>query len=73
MRIPVSQAILMTLLLPLTVIPAEENNINFSCSQRPVVMTVLYDARFDLHDPGPGHPERANRVNVIVDQLKRNE
>jgi acetoin utilization deacetylase AcuC-like enzyme len=73
MRMPVSQVLLMTLLLPLTVTQAEESDTRSSGSQRPAAMTVLYDTRFELHDPGPGHPERASRVSVIVDQLKRNE
>lgn len=36
-------------------------------------VTMLYDDRFELHETGPGHPERASRVNAIVERLKHNQ
>lgn len=55
---------LLTLLLPC--MPVEHAQAEGS----PAAMTMLYDARFELHDTGPGHPERASRVNAIVERLK---
>ncbi|WP_088177797.1 histone deacetylase [Methylophilus sp. 5] len=33
-------------------------------------ITILYDARFELHDTGPDHPEQAQRVSAIVERLQ---
>lgn len=74
MRMRISQALLMTLLLPCLPYSAAqaEDGYTKSGSQRKAAMTMLYDTRFELHDPGPGHPERASRVNMIVEHLKHN-
>ena len=34
-------------------------------------ITMLYDARFEAHDPGPEHPEQAGRVRAIVERLQQ--
>lgn len=70
----VSQALLMTLLLPCLPYSAAqaEDGYTKSGSQSKAAMTMLYDTRFELHDPGPGHPERASRVSTIVEHLKHN-
>jgi acetoin utilization deacetylase AcuC-like enzyme len=72
MSMRVSQALLMTLLLPWLPNPAAQAEEGYakSGSQSKAAMTMLYDERFELHDPGPGHPERANRVHAIVERLK---
>jgi acetoin utilization deacetylase AcuC-like enzyme len=73
MRMRVSQALLMILLpcLPYSGAQAEDADTT-SARQSRAAMTMLYDARFDLHDPGLGHPEQASRVNAIVERLKHN-
>lgn len=74
MSMRVSRALLMTLLLPwLCNAPAlaAQDNIDTG-KQSKTGITMLYDARFELHDPGPGHPEQASRVSAIVEQLKHN-
>lgn len=55
---------LLTLLLPC--MPVEHAQAEGSQA----AMTMLYDAQFEMHDTGPGHPERASRVNAIVERLK---
>lgn len=39
-------------------------------SERQARVSVLYDARFELHDTGPGHPEQPARVRAIVERLQ---
>lgn len=64
MRLRVSHALLTLLLpcMPFGHVQAE--------SRQTAAVTILYDARFELHDTGPGHPEQASRVNAIVERLK---
>lgn len=34
-------------------------------------ITMLYDVRFEAHDPGSEHPEQAGRVRAIVERLQQ--
>lgn len=51
-------------LLLLSVVPIEA---------QAAAVTVLYDDRFLLHDTGPGHPEKPDRLGFIVQHLKQNK
>jgi len=41
-----------------------------SATPAKAAITILYDARFELHDTGPDHPEQAPRVSAIVERLQ---
>ena len=38
-----------------------------------IKVAVMYDERFLLHDTGPNHPERPDRLSVVINELKKNK
>ncbi|MFQ6405492.1 histone deacetylase [Methylophilus sp. 'Pure River'] len=63
--------IVLSLLLPCMPEAAAQDGATAISGKTPI--TMLYDTRFEAHDPGPEHPEQARRVSAIVERLQHHE
>lgn len=74
MRLRVSHTLL-TILLPCLPYAVQAGGGGYakSVASSKAPITLLYDTRFELHDPGSSHPEQASRVSAIVERLRHND
>jgi len=60
--------LVLSLLLPCLPEAAAQGDV--SAAPAKTTISILYDTRFEAHDPGPDHPEQARRVSAIVARLQ---